>query len=1101
MKFGKLLKFSLVLMLFCTGPARSQVNTATLSGEVTDVSGAGIPDAVVVVRNTETNSSVTTKSDGSGHFQVVELQPGLYGVSADHTGFKKVNNPRVQLTVGEPAELNFELPVGNEDVTVTVNSGVELVNGTTAEIATTIGEQEIKELPLNGRNPADLVFLAPGVTNLAETPAAGTYQNQAGNTIPAATLTGEPGGASAGGGRQGSTFYMLDGVPNMDRYTSLSAPFPNSDATQEFRVITNNFGAQYGFAAGGVVNIQTKSGSNTVHGNVFEFIRNDAVNATNYFTHLKDTLKRHQFGGSLGGPILRNRLFLFGNYQQTRLVQARATNTTTTPTPAMLAGDFSGVTTALRAPFATVNGKKNQVNPALFSPAAVAITKFLPVGQGVAGTTNYVGPKIQSIFHEGTGRLDFDLTGHQRITTRVFSLSYHKPGDGGSGNLLAASQDVLGKYSSYLMTHAWTVRPNIVNALSGGYQYYYVNASGGPTDQNGDGICWSRFIKSISEPAGVCSIEGFSAGFTSPSLAPTYEGRYTWSAYDLVTHSLGRHSLIYGVDANHQHVNHSSYYPALPIYSFANTITGYTNADFLLGYTNKVIQGAGESGQLNGWEIGAYAQDQFRIAKDVTLTAGVRWEPFLGAHLTGGRGANFRPGFQSTRYANAPVGLQYPGDAGLDDTFTDHSYTNFNPRVGIAWQPAPGMAFRAGFGMFQQPMNYTVYSHITNIGPFAPTYNYTRTSLGTNALGNYIPLDNPWLNVASTGGKSPFPPFSTVDYVPAANAAVASGVSIGTSFAPNFKLGVTQSWNFSVEQQIAKVFALHLAYVGSESYHQMTPVDQNPGFYNATNAALSDKRILYPQFTSIYQETSAGTAAYHALLTSLNARVNQYITFRLNYTWSKSQDLNSSISFAYANGVPNPYDLRSNRGLSDLNAPQVFTGFFIVQAPSLAGHNWFLRGAIGGWQISNIFKDRSGVPFTITGGGARDNSKSLQAQDRADIVQGVAPQIRSGSKSDWLTHYFNPAAFAANALGTFGTTQRNGYQGPPINSIDTGISKNFLIRERYNFQIRAEAFNTFNHVNFGLPNADPTSNTAGQITSTNANNPPRVMQIAGKITF
>lgn len=1101
-----------VAALTLSATAWGQVNTAQLSGEVKDSSGALVPNAVITVTNLGTSATVTDKTDKAGFYQIVELQPGKYVVIAEHPGFKKIEKTGIELTVGQPAELNFSLPPGNSDTVVTVSANVELVNGTTAEIATTIGEKEITELPLNGRNPADLVFLAPGVTNLAETPSAGSYQNQVGNTIPAATLTGEPGGASAGGGRQGSTFYMLDGVPNMDRYTSLSAPFPNSDATQEFRVVTNNFGAQYGFAAGGVVNIQTKSGTNKIHGNAFEFIRNDAVNATNYFTHLKDTLKRHQFGGSLGGPIKRDKIFLFGNYQQTRLVQARATNSATVPTAAILAGDWSlyngtsSLNQTASGPFKTVGGKINQIDPSLYNPVALAIVKFLPTSSTNSGLTNYVGPKVESLFHEGTGRADYDLTSRQRITARAFMLQYHKPGDGGSGNLLAASADVLGKYDSYLLTHAWTLTPNLVNALSGGFQYYYVNSTGGPLDTSGNPICLSRFIKTISEPTGVCSIEGLGgAGFTSPNLAPTFEGRYTWSAYDLVTQQVGRHSLTYGFDANHQHVNHSSYYPALPIYTFTASYTKSALADFLLGYTNKVIQGAGESNQLNGWEVGGYLQDQFRFLRNVTVTAGVRWEPFMGAHLLGGRGANFRPGFKSTRYPNAPLGLAYPGDPGTDDTFTNHTYTNFNPRIGVAWQPHEGMAIRAGFGMFQQPMNYTTYSHITNIGPFAPTYNYQRSNYLTTPVGNatnVIPLDNPWAPVTTTGGKSPFPPFTSVNQVPGPDAAVATGVSIGTSFAPDFKLGITESWNLSVEQQLPKNMALHLAYVGSESYHQMTPIDQNPGIYSPATPATSGLRTLYPQFTSIYQEVSSGTAQYNALLAGVNGRITKSLRFSVNYSWSKAFDLNSAISFAYANGVPNPFCLRCNRGLSDFNAPNVFTGYLIYETPALTHHNWFLRGALGSWQISNIFKDRSGVPFSLQGGSGNNNSKSAQNADRADVVPGVDPQIRQGGKANWLNHYYNVAAFKGNAVGTFGTSQRNGYQGPPINTMDTGISKNFRFRETYNFQIRAEAFNSLNHVVFGLPTTDPTAaSNVGKITSTNSNNPPRVMQIAGKFTF
>ena len=335
--------------------ASAQITNARLSGTVRDSSGAQIPGATLTITNLGTNQVRTLQSDARGEFADPSLAPGRYSVTVERTGFEKSVQTGVVLTVSQVATLNITLNPGSVSETVHVDAGAELINTTTAEISTVVDEHAISQLPLNGRDPSSLVFLSPGITNILDT---GGGVLQGGFSFPTET------GGSANGGRQGSTYYLLDGVPNMDTYLLLAAPFPNADATQEFRVISNNFDARYGFSPGAVVTIQTKSGTNDFHGGVFEFLRNDKLNASNYFTGAVDSLKRNQFGGFLGGPVLRNKLFFFVNYQGTRSSSAAATNVTYTPTAAMLNGDFSAVPQTISAP-GFVN---NRIDPSLFSP-------------------------------------------------------------------------------------------------------------------------------------------------------------------------------------------------------------------------------------------------------------------------------------------------------------------------------------------------------------------------------------------------------------------------------------------------------------------------------------------------------------------------------------------------------------------------------------------------------------------------------------------------------------------------------------------------------------------------------------------------------------
>src|SRR5882724_3135139 len=420
----RILYWLVLLFVALTCPAlKAQVTSARLSGIVTDPSGAAIPGAHVVAKNHGTNAEVSTDTDDRGSYTFNALQSGQYSITTKADGFAERVQTGITLTIGQSATLPVSLLLGGATDSTTVNAGADVINATTAEISQVIGESSIKELPLNGRDPSSLVFLTTGVTN--------ELQSQA-STLPTSNSFPTESGASAGGGRQGSTWYLLDGVSNMDTFALLAAPFPNADATQEFRVISNNFDARYGFAPNAVVSIQTKAGTNAFHGGAFEFLRNDAFNAGNYFTHAVDPLKRNQFGGYIGGPVLRNKLFFFANYQGTRASLASASNPTFTPTAAMLAGDFSASPQKLTGPFA---GNSNRVDPSIFSKAAVRLAASLPLGQDPAtGLTNYVNPAQRYNYNEGTARLDYTINNTQRVFARNFVYQYEQPGTSTPGN-------------------------------------------------------------------------------------------------------------------------------------------------------------------------------------------------------------------------------------------------------------------------------------------------------------------------------------------------------------------------------------------------------------------------------------------------------------------------------------------------------------------------------------------------------------------------------------------------------------------------------------------------------------------------------------------
>ncbi len=1091
--YQRLTRGAMIATCFSVVQLPAQTTNASLSGTVTDSSGAAIPGAQVTARNTGTGLASTITSTGSGTYTLPNLPPGTYTLTVTKDGFSTSMQADVVLSVSQSATLNSTLAVGASSETITVDATPALINQSTAELSELVDENSIKQLPLNGRDPSSLVLLAPGTTNVLNRGG----KLQAVNSIPTET------GASANGGRQGSTYYLLDGVQNMDTYLLLDAPFPNADATQEFRVITNNYDARYGFAPGAIVTIQTKSGTNDLHGSLFEFLRNNDLNAGNYFTHAVDPLKRNQFGAAIGGPIKKDKLFFFINYQGTRDSTTSATIQTFTPTTAMLAGDFTALLpkTVLKGPFVG-----NKINPAQFSPAAVAISALIPLGVTPAtGLVNYSGTPTTNTYNEATGRLDYELTRNQRLTARSFIDHFDQPAQSLPGNILTDTLGDRARIYNELISHTWTVSSTSVNVLSGAWLENDTFSAAQVTNKAGQPVCLSQFI-AVADPPGGCYPQNGFAVTNGPSQlgsAPNRENRRTWTINDDFSKSIGQHVLTFGGNLLHQYASEVSAYPQNARVSFSGQYTGFGIADFLLGYGSVFLQGAGEVQNPSGKVIGVYAQDAWRVRPNLTLTYGIRWEPDTPPTVTNGRGAAYVPGQQSTRYPNAPLGLIFPGDTGVTASLFPSDYTDFEPRIGVAFQPKslPSTAIRGAFGIFFTPLEYSLYNHTADLFPFDPTYSFNGTAT------QFIPFQAPYsyVNSGVPGGVSPFPPFASVTTNPPSTVVFpTSAISLGSVFQRNFKLGATQSWNASVEQQFGKSFALHIAYVGSESYHENVPIDLNPGIYNPTSAALNGARVN-SRFSFVDQNSSVGTASYNSLQVGLEKRLSYNLQVQSNFTWSRTEDTfsNASVSFA-PTPLPNPFNLRYNRGISDLNTPLISVTNFVYTTPGLNNRNALLRTALGGYEITGIVTLESGVAFGIAGGNGNNNSQSLQNADRANFAPGFTSKtqvaIRQGSKTQKLAEYFNTAAFVQNPAGTFGNTPRNLFQGPGINTTDLGIMKNFSYRERYNLQFRWEMFNAFNHPNFGLPNTTQTSGTFGEITAIGSI-PPRVQQGALKLIF
>ena len=793
----------LVMLVVLAGSgmlAFGQGTNGSLSGQITDATGAVIVGASVTLNNVDTNLAQIVVTDSTGEYQFKLVPPGNYSLNVSAQGFAGYLQKGIVINANLYATQNIQMRVANATgQVVNVTADAALINSTSAELGMTVNEQSVSELPLNGRDPSSLALLAPGIVDGNR---AGVAWQQNGFSFPNESVT------SSNGGRVGSTFYMLDGVTNMDTYLGSNSPTPNSDATQEFRLISNNFSAVYGFSTGGVVSMATRSGTNDWHGGLFEFMRNGDFDAGNWSNHRQDTYRRNQFGGYVGGPAVKNKLFFFFNYQGTVVVGGPGTssNSTTTPTQQMMNGDFSGLidyaqahssncgsgynvpaalqTTNcgwLNGPFQTVNGKPNQVIGGVpkLDPVALQFTNDgLPghtapasgtatptsAAQNLAGGMLYSSANLaNSTFNEYTAKVDYDVTKSQRVTLRSFVDKFVQPAGDTPGNVLSVINmtnwsQTFGEqmwYFNEIAQHTWTVNPTTVNTITAFWTQQSAHNGTAVVDHNGKNMCWSRYI-SITEPG--CFMEGaWFGGSNGGWTEPSNEVRGTIGFSDTMIKTIHRHTVSVGIDLVHQRaVENASDYPADAIIGFGGGYTGAGIADWLMGYMGNFEQGAGELADIQGWQINPYVNDDFRLMPGLSLTLGLRWDPDIPPASIGGRGTAFVAGQQSYIFPGAPTGLIYPGDKGMDAGLRPRDMRYFEPRIGVAYQPKnmPKTSFHAAFGMFSAPVAYSDYNHVVDMAPFAPAFSPSAPSSSLSSVCAAAGQTTPTTCVPNSGQAS-----------------------------------------------------------------------------------------------------------------------------------------------------------------------------------------------------------------------------------------------------------------------------------------------------------------------------------------------------------
>jgi hypothetical protein len=1071
--------------------------TAELNGRVTDESGAVLPGVTVTVMQTATGLERTTVTDGTGTYLFTNLPPGPYRLEVTLQGFRSYVQTGLVLTVGATPTVNAVLGLGSLEETVTVEAAAPLVDVRSAGISSVVENEEILELPLEGRQVTDLLVLAGAAVQTAT-----------------ATSRSAPGGVriSVGGGFETGVAYMLDGATHNNTQENINYALPFPDALQEFRVATSGLTAQNGVKSGASVSAVTKSGTNRFSGNAFEFMRHHDLNGTDPFAALgpdgkplDDGLKRNQFGGTLGGPIVQDKMFFFGGYQGTATRTTPVANIARVPTAQMLAGDLTSFASAqcqggrdrtLRAPY--VN---NMLDPSLVSQVAKNISARLPdPGGDPCGEITYGIPN-DSDEHQMLGRVDFQLNANQSVFGRYFVQKFLKdPGyAGGDDNILKSSSQ-----GSDATLHAVNVgTTSIFGASTVNAVRFALNKSEVDNYQN-------QFF--CPTDVGVMNYHCYAPGFMVLNVTGgfnLYPGNQTeahffndsYQVADDLTLVRGNHQFGFGANVRYWAGDYTSSSRTNGAWRITGSGTGLGLADLIAGRITTVEQGNLNRVIVNNTYIGAYVQDSWRASDRVTFNAGMRWEPFFGQNLENDAisnfsRANFDNGVVSTRFPLAPPGLLWPGDAGFPSRQTGMhiQWWNLSPRAGVAWDVHGDgrLAVRSSYAMAYDFMAGEFHNINSGAPPFGNRSTQTNPSGGIADPYSDAPGGNPH-PLVSGGVDTPF--------------VFAGGYG---SMDPNINSPRIQNWNVTVEQQLGTNWGVAASYIGSYSDRIWGQVAQNPGVFltpeetralgigsSSTNANLQQRRVLTlanPEFGQYYGgvdiNSDAGYQKYRGLKLSVQRRAATGVSLSGNYTLGRCYGLPSISRFNQTSaGYKDPtnpdadagYCIQDRRHLATLTV-----GYLTPEVDSAA-----LRAVVSNWRLSGILSARTGNRLNIidTGDRARTGIRDQRPDKVSDDFYGEKT----------LDNYFNPDAFSAQVLGTNGNLIQNAAVGPNFWNINLAVSKLVNVATTQQLELRFEVFNLLDHFNWGNPNSTFSSGTFGRITSMAGE--PRVLQLGVKYGF
>ena len=1125
-----------------------------IAGTVADPSGAVMAGVQVTVRNLDTGAAERVSTNQEGFYTSPALANGRYQLEIDDPGFASYRHSGLEVTPGAALRVDIHLALGSRSEEVTVTEGAAQVETAGAQTEALITAAKLADIPVNGRSYTDLLALEPGVVPASSAQPNAVVMSGAASTPPSGDLN--PGNLSVSGQRETANGFLLNGSAVQEAFNMGTAVVPNLDSIQELRILTSNFDAEYGNYSGGQIVVVTKSGTNELHGSAFEYLRNTGLDARNYFSSQRAKYDRNQAGGTLGGPIRRNRAFFFVDYQGTRMAQGIDSGLISVPSLPDRAGDLSDIASSLTG---TVNGRywanllsqklgydvrpgeryytqgcasptacvfpNAQIPQSVWSAPAKTLLQYIPDPNQAANQFSTAADNETLRDDKGAARIDansrWGALAAYYATDDYFLNDPYPTGQGGASvpgfNAISQGRALLA--SAGLAT---TLGPSAVNEFHVSYMRF-ANDVGQPVRGVGPSLASQGFVTGAGTLGIVPldpKIEGVeNVAFNDFTLGVNTTGETqvnnTWQWTDNFSRAIGKHTLMTGVDVHLDQININPDAVFNGSFQFTGSETGSDFADFLLGVASYYRQGDSRSFYLRNKYIGVYAQDSWQVTPGLTLNFGLRWDVLPPWYEKYNQIQTLVLGQQSIVYPGAPEGLVFPGDPGIPRTLAPTKYTNFAPRFGLAYSPRGGdglagklfgsgkTSVRAGYGMF-----YTAFEGLSaGIMSANPPYGYDYDS---STIGP--PLFATPFVAAATGQSlgqpfpSPIPGGAATSMNP--NASVDWTKYLPITGVPSFFVGnvtpYAESYTLSVERQIAST-VLSVSYVGNQGHHLLTLVSANPG-----NPALclqtpgcgpfSEAGVRGPfsdQFDAVTYQKTMGNSNYNALDIALR-RNRGPLEFLIGYTYSKSIDQGSSLAEAV-----NPVDPGLSRAVSAFDMRHNFVASYRYEVP--LGRLFFRRNRLTeGWAISGVTRFSTGFPVTLFNNqdtsllGTIPNGINNDGVDTPDYAPGnleINTDPRNGRPA------FNTALFSLPALGQMGTASRRSFYGPGIENFDVALHKSVRLRESSSLELRLEAFNVFNHAQFYGPAAvdgNIASASFGRVVSAA---PPRQVQLAARFRF
>lgn len=1129
----------------------AQQQTASLTGQVTDSTGAAIPGAQVTVGNPEKGTKVTVTTDERGNYLIPELEPAdHYQITVTKAGFKSTIQRDVVLQIAQSAKIDLKVDVGDVNESVTVTGEPPQLDTQTSSLGQVITGATVDNLPLNGRSTFRLIALTPGVTFSQS--AYGQFGDVAVNSTWDTNF-------SINGGRAQSNEILIDGVPSSAGFFDQITTLPIVDETQEFKVESNNLSAQYGRYSGGAINVTTKGGTNQYHGNIFEFIRNSAFDANNWFNkragHPNIEFRMNQFGGTVGGPVViphlyngHDHTFFFFAYQGTRRVQG-SSFIGTVPTDDEKKGDFSAAgLNPIYNPFTTDPTTKvrtqfnlNKIDPSLIDPVAMALQAFYPepnTGPAGAITNNFISNSpvqlSQDIF---SGRVDQNVTQKYHLAARYAFSRTPLTQPNYFGNVSSPGTAAVGtttfRNQSFALDNIYQVSPSLLLNFNYGFARWYQVRQTLSYGFNNAALGFpSSLVSAITIPMfPAIGIGGGYTGFANQSYLNN--GNDSHAILISATKLIGRQTITVGGDVRMHRINFFNVSNSAGSYSFAIAQTqgptasvatnGNAYASFLLGFGSSGTIPVGSGVELQDFYGAIYAQDDIRLTEKLTINLGVRYDgesPFVDRH---NELNYFDPNIASPAanpsFPSLTGGLVFANTSGVPRNVYNDSHKNVVPRVGFAYNPQSTTSVRGGFGMSYAPLEIS-----NNAVGFSPSLGYaSSTSWNTSNDGGFTP---------SNLLRNPFPQ----GLVQPSGSKLGAGTQLGqalTVWDHNPPTPLAIQWNFDLQQQFPHSFLFDIGYAGSRGEHLTGTFDRNtlnPSYLSMgtaltnqvtnpfqpyvtigtlANPKVAQRQLLlpYPQFLSVQEVNNPyGSSTYHSLQTKLVKRMSGGLTLLASYTWSKLisnvNAQNAPIGTTDNTGVQNYYNLRAERAVSELDQPHNLVINGVYELPFgqgkafLGGLNSIANKFVGGWKMTSILTEQSGFPLTLSAAG-------VGAGTRPNPVPGVNPFITGArSNQQHMNAWLNKAAFVTPPAYTFGTLGRTYTKvlGPGVQNLDASLEKDTRFFH-IDSELRAEFFNVTNTPHFSQPDTAIQDAAFGTITSLIPSPPTREIQFALKLSF